>query len=590
MELHWLVSNFIATNSLFQYNVDRNLFLMITMTTIRLKIWAALLLLILLVTTLAGAGLYAVRLYQQQVRDVAWRVDVLPVAETLNRHVSGLQTRHAELWVIRQSRPRIATYTGSYSGDEFRPYTEAQFAQTLTELKKSYEEYRQLIENRVQEIGINDSFAQEFSTVNNIRSAIQELDEAVRQQNWSAGEIGSLEKVELLLKNLQQQTDKLPIYLADELKGYSQTMRQHSGWLKMTVILCVTVSVGLMLLLIWLSFHWIFRPLRILVEGSRQVASGKYDYRIVLPTNDEFGELAEGMNAMTERFEENVQQLEESRRDLDEKVKQKSRELVRSERLASVGFLAAGVAHEINNPLMAISACAESLQRRIDNSKKERADDSNDERVGVNQPVSPTDSDPMKRYLMMIQEEAFRCKGITERLLGLARNESRERTNTDFVPIVTDMLEMLRQQGSFKRKTVTLDMPKSLEMTVNAQEMKQVVLNLLTNAFQNTDEAGRVLIRLYLKENTAILSVQDDGAGMDSEMLHNIFEPFFTRRSSGGGTGLGLSITHRIVEEHQGRISAFSEGLGKGSTFVVELPLNGGRLPSFPTRYTAPRQ
>ena len=329
-------------------------------------------------------------------------------------------------------------------------------------------------------------------------------------------------------------------------------MRRHSGWLKMTVILCVTVSVGIMVLLIRLSFLWIFQPLRVLVAGSRQAASGKYDYRIALSTDDEFAELADAMNFMMEQFAEKVRQLEESRRDLDDKVQQRSRELLRSERLASIGFLAAGVAHEINNPLMAISACAESLQRRIEN----RTDD----------------PDFVNRYLTMIQEESFRCKGITERLLGLARNESRERIKTDFVPIVTDMLDMLRQQDAFKQKNISLDLPKSLEITVNAQEMKQVVLNLLTNAFQNTAPEGHVQIRLYVREDTAVLSIQDDGVGMDSEVLHNIFEPFFTLRSGGSGTGLGLSITHRIIEEHQGRISAFSEGAGKGSTFIVELP------------------
>jgi len=399
---------------------------------------------------------------------------------------------------------------------------------------------------------MTESFDQEFSTIDNIRSAIQKLDEAVGQRNWSAGNTSGWETIKLLLDVLQHHTDTLPIYLANELNGYSQTMRRHSGWLQMTVILCVTVSVGIMVLLIRLSFLWIFQPLHVLVEGSRQTASGQYNTRIVLPTKDEFAELADAMNFMTEQFEEKVRQLEESRRDLDDKVKQRSQELVRSERLASVGFLAAGVAHEINNPLMAISACAESLQRRIEN--------------------KTDDTDFVKRYLTMIQEEAFRCKGITERLLGLARNETKERIKTDFVPIVTDMLDMLRQQDAFKRKNITLDLPKSLKITVNVQEMKQVVLNLLTNAFQNTDKEGHVHIRLYAQDNGAVLSIQDDGVGMDSEVLHNIFEPFFTMRSGGSGTGLGLSITHRIIEEHQGRISAFSEGAGKGSTFVVELP------------------
>ena len=515
------------------------------MLSIRVKIWAALMLLILLVSTLAGAGLYAVRLHQQQVRDVTWRVNVLPVARKLSQHVSGLQTIRSELQGIRLTRQRFSPSTGN----EFRPFLESRFAQTLIELKRSYEEYRQLLENRVEEIGIKESFAQEFSTVNDIRTAIQGLDEIVPQQGWSAGDTG-LEKVELLLDTMQKHTDRLPVYLADELNRYSQTMRRHSGWLKMTVIICVTISVGLMLLLIRLSFLWIFKPLHVLVEGSRQVASGKYGHRIVLPTNDEIAELADAMNFMTVQFEEKVRQLEENRRDLDEKVKQKSRELVLSERLASVGFLAAGIAHEINNPLTAISACAESLQQRIE----------------------AEDTDHVKRYLIMIQEEAFRCKRITERLLGLARNDSKEQTKTNFVPIVTNMLEMLWQQNAFKQKNITLDLPESFEITVNVQEMKQVVLNLLTNAFQNTEEDGHVTVRLHSHENIAVLTVQDNGTGMDSEVLQNIFEPFFTRRIGGNGNGLGLSITHRIIEEHRGRISAFSDGPGKGSTFIVELP------------------
>ena len=512
-------------------------------TSIRIKIWAALTLLILLVSTLAGAGLYAVWLHQQQVRDVTWRVNVLPVAWKMSRHVSGLQAIRGELQGIRITHP-LSPFT--VDGERF--FLETRFSQTLARLKESDEEYRQLLEHRVEEIGIEDSFAQEFKTVHDIRKAIQELDHTVQSQGWSATMPG-LEQVEFQLKMLQDHTDRLPDYLAYELNWYAQMMRKHTRWLQMTVIICVTVSVGLMLLLIRLSFVWIFKPLNVLVEGSRQVASGNYGTRITLTSNDEIAELAEAMNFMTEQFEEKVRQLEESRRDLDEKVKQKSRELVRSERLASVGFLAAGVAHEINNPLMAISACAESLLRR------------------------PNDTDQVNRYLTMIQEEAFRCKGITERLLGLARKESTERTKTNLVPLLTDMLDMLRQQDAFKQKNVTLDLPESFEITVNAQEMKQVILNLLTNAFQNTDKEGQVTIRLCTLEERAVLSVHDDGAGMDAEVQNNIFEPFFTRQKSGTGTGLGLSITHRIIEEHRGRISAHSEGPGKGAMFVVELPM-----------------
>jgi len=176
------------------------------MTSIRVKIWAALTLLILLVSTLAGAGLYAVRLYQQQVRDVTWRVNVLPAAGKLSRHVAGLQTIHGELRGIRATRQSLSTTFG----DGFRPVLETQFAHTLSDLKQGYEDYRQLLEDRVQEIGIEESFAHEFSTVDSIRWTIIELDAIVQQQGWSTGNPG-LEKVENLLVTMQNHADRLTV-------------------------------------------------------------------------------------------------------------------------------------------------------------------------------------------------------------------------------------------------------------------------------------------------------------------------------------------------------------------------------------------
>jgi len=199
--------------------------------------------------------------------------------------------------------------------------------------------------------------------------------------------------------------------------------------------------------------------------------------------------------------------------------------------------------------LTAIATCAESLQRREEHDAQ------------------------TQRYLQMIQDEAFRCKEITDKLLNFARTENRQRENTDFVPLLTDIAEMTRQHGEFKAKQLTLDLPVSLRIMVNPQEMKQVFLNLLTNAMNSTEKNGSISIRLVREEKNAVLTVTDDGCGMDADVLKNVFEPFFTRRRHGVGTGLGLSITHRIVTEHHGRIEASSEGPGRGSTFRVELPM-----------------
>ena len=234
----------------------------------------------------------------------------------------------------------------------------------------------------------------------------------------------------------------------------------------------------------------------------------------------------------------------------------RTREVIRGEQLASVGFLAAGVAHEINNPLASIAMCAESLESRL-----------------VPAGTSDSEAKVTRRYLELIQAEAFRCKGITEKLLDFSRLGERKRQATALAALVGDVAEMLRHVGRFKGKAVEIEPGQDVLVMANPQELKQVVLNLLVNALDSVAEAGRVVVAARKSGGEAVLTVTDDGCGMDEEVLEHLFEPFFTRRKSGQGTGLGLSIVHRIVTDHGGRIEATSPGLGQGSTFRVTLPL-----------------
>ncbi len=509
--------------------------------SIRFKMGVALVLLLLLACLLAGAGLYAVSLYRNLVRDVAWRADVLPVASQLSGSVGELRSVVGELKGIRRFRFRLAPLESSE--DLFG--LPGRFRKRLFEIRQTYKEYQQLLEERRTDLGDSVSFRHEVETLQEIQKAVQRLDNTISQKEWSSTE-ETLESAETNLQTLQQLVDKLPNYLNAELKGYSQTAKHQARWLKAAVYVCVLTSTVLLALLIHLSYIWIFRPLSVLIAGSRLIGDGTFQHRIQLQTHDEMAELAEALNRMTENFEA-------IRDDLDTQVQLRSREVIQNERLASVGFLAAGVAHEINNPLTAIATCAESLQRRVDS-------------VG-------DDAVLAKRYLQMIQDEAFRCKEITEKLLSFARTENRQRERTNLTPLIADITEMTRQHGEFKAKRLTLDLPESLWLHVNPQEMKQVFLNLLTNAMNSTEKDGAIRIQLRQEGKNAVLSVSDDGCGMDESVLKNVFEPFFTRRKHGVGTGLGLSITHRIVSEHHGRIEASSDGPGRGSTFRVELPI-----------------
>jgi signal transduction histidine kinase len=260
-------------------------------------------------------------------------------------------------------------------------------------------------------------------------------------------------------------------------------------------------------------------------------------------------ELADALNDMTQRFRE-------IRDDLDRQVQLRTREVIRSEQLASVGFLAAGVAHEINNPLASIAMCAESLESRLESLAADEAD-----------------AQVARRYLSLIQNEAFRCKGITEKLLDFSRLGEVKRQATALLALVTDVAEMLRHVGRFAGRTIEIEEGQDVLVMVNPQEIKQVVLNLLVNALDSIEEHGSVRVAARRSGGEGVLTVTDDGCGMTAEVLEHLFEPFFTRRKAGQGTGLGLSIVHRIITDHGGHIEVVSEGPGLGSTFRVALPL-----------------
>ena len=206
--------------------------------------------------------------------------------------------------------------------------------------------------------------------------------------------------------------------------------------------------------------------------------------------------------------------------------------------------------------------CAESLESRV-------------EEVMSNETEQVTEQiTVIRKYLQRIQNEAFRCKGITEQLLDFSRLGNAERQHVPLVGLVTDVVEMVQHLGKYKECELELECSGPVFAIVNPQEFKQVALNLVTNALDSLDDGGRVKVSLTQQENHAQLEVVDDGCGMSERTLEQIFEPFFTDRQDGSGTGLGLSITHRIVDDHGGKIHVHSDGTGKGATFIVTLPSN----------------
>jgi signal transduction histidine kinase len=325
-------------------------------------------------------------------------------------------------------------------------------------------------------------------------------------------------------------------------------------------IVCLLLVCGLLG-----SFYaWVFHPIRDLEAGVIRVAKGEFDHRIEVHSGDEMEDLGAAFNDM-------MQRLQDLYSDLARQVNERSRQLVRSERLASVGFLAAGVAHEINNPLASIAFCSEALEARLNDLLRHlRATGHFDEEEEI-----------FSKYLKMIQEEAFRCKNITERLLAFSRPGERRREKTDLRELVQLVLDVTQHLPNHRGKEIKFEMSAErlsagapITAWVNSEEIKSVVLNLVVNALDSMDEGGQLIIRLGQPGDMAELSFADSGCGMTPEVLENIFEPFYTRSRTGKGTGLGLTISHRIITQHGGEIEASSAGPNQGSTFIVRLPVN----------------
>jgi two-component system NtrC family sensor kinase len=316
-------------------------------------------------------------------------------------------------------------------------------------------------------------------------------------------------------------------------------------------ILAAAIPMISLLASLW-QYRQIMLPLSRLRRWSRQVAGGDLSQAYQATGDREFRELGEDVNTM-------AAELQAFYRKLEERVAAKSKELVRSERLASVGYLAAGVAHEINNPLNIMSGYAELSVKRLRRS------------------IDPAVIDEVIKTLGVIREEAFRCKEITRKLLSLARSGSDGREAVSMMQLASEVALMVRGLPNFRgrRLHVAIDPGEQLLVDANASEMKQVLLNLFINSLEAVrSDSGEVRVDGSLKGSWIELSVSDNGRGMNRETLDRIFEPFYTNKRGAGepGTGLGLSITHAIVADHGGEIRATSDGPELGSCFTIRLP------------------
>jgi two-component system NtrC family sensor kinase len=513
---------------------------------IRNKLLVGIALLLVIELTLSVSGFQGTYAYRELARSISSRSTELPLATDLGRNVSDLRAMLLELESFR-----------AYDRASVRPASEAQltiaaFNSQFDAIRKSIHDYAaQLDEHEHAEFRLGD-VKEERETLAQIQKLASRIEELTAADGWYLDPSVTSEIKADLLVNLQTLTTYLPKRLQWRIVDLAGEVRlRYRTWIVLSWI-CAVAATGLVVIFIALGYRWIFRPLRLLVKGSRRVAGGDFNYRIELPSFDEMAELAEAMNAMTARFRA-------IRDDLDRQVQLRTKQVVRSEQLASVGFLAAGVAHEINNPLASIALCAESLEGRLLDL--------------VPKDGKGEQSELVQRYLKMIQSEAFRCKEITEKLLDFSRTGEVKRASADLGELTQSVIDMVRHLGRYQNRNIEFAHAEPLIATINAQEIKQVVLNLVTNALDSLEPGGTLTIELVRKPDFAEMIFTDNGCGMTEEVQKHLFEPFFTRKRGGQGTGLGLSIVYRIVSEHGGQIEATSAGPGRGSQFHVTLPL-----------------
>ena len=530
---------------------------------IRHKLILMLLLLLVFMTAGSLAGLWGVNTYRNTVKGISNRAKELPHGKTLMRWVTNLRVNIKEIETTLDLSDKYGSLT-LINVENIQKNLQEQFDSELTNVSNTLASYKSQMEKsyRGKTLQMVPS-PEEQQTVTELHVLLKKIQRQTADSDWieDKAKIGEIDDD---LQNLQNYSANLSRFFRERLEHLADNVRVEYRTLFYTTFACMLLAGITIILFSRLFITWIFRPLTTLINGSRQVATGDFDFRIELSGNDEMSELADALNNMTEKFQ--IIQM-----DLNEKVEQRTIQMVRSDKMASVGFLAAGVAHEINNPMQSIALCAESLEKRLE----DRSIDSTEDFAAA------------KKYLQMIQDEAFRCKGITSQLLDLSRKSDETEEHTDLRTLIKAVVDMVVTLTKSQRKQITFEDCKSVMIVANPQEIKQVILNLINNAMESVDAGGHIRLKLGIHDGMAAITVSDNGCGMTEDVLKHLFEPFFTQRRHGQGTGLGLTIAYGIVEHHGGRMEAFSDGPNAGSKFRILLPLAGSASGNLRTQFRA---
>ena len=351
-------------------------------------------------------------------------------------------------------------------------------------------------------------------------------------------------------------------YSLDEIDQSRRTHTIHVIGMAAGFILIFATSIGVLLQ------RFIYVPLKDMDSGANEVAAGRLDQSIPVRSNDEFGRVAASFNHMTEALKASRSEMQDMLHTLESKVTERTRELLaakaevaQGEKLASIGVLASGIAHELNNPLTGVLTFTSLMRKKAADGSEDAAD------------------------LDLVIRETKRCASIIRRLLDFAREKVPVKGFFNLNLVIEDTVRFVERPASLQQIEITTALDPALpQVWGDADLIKQVILNLLVNAQQAIEGKGSIKVASRLYPGMASdkpdvdnlpmveISVTDTGCGIPPANLERIFEPFFTSKEVGKGTGLGLSVSYGIVKAHGGKINVESV-FGEGTTFHVLLPI-----------------
>lgn len=338
-----------------------------------------------------------------------------------------------------------------------------------------------------------------------------------------------------------------------------------SNFKQQVILSSFGLLMALSLSLFFVTRWFIQRPIADLLVHTQRLAQGDLSARIEPVRRDELGELEDAFNEMTAHLQFTQEELHHLASSLETKVEERTQQLqamqsqlVRSGKLASLGELVAGIAHEINNPLTGILVFANLLDDDVRLHPDLRAD------------------------LAVIQRETQRCSAIVQRLLAFSREAPPQKKSVDLHPLLDNTLQLLEKQPSFKNiqliRNYAPDLP---AIEVDEGQLSQVFMNILLNAVQAMPDGGPLKLQtLPIAGERVEIVITDRGCGMDEPQLARIFDPFYTTKPT--GTGLGLSVSYGIIESHGGNIRVESK-VEQGTEIRIELPIAGVSHPAEPT-------